>query len=476
MKIKIKAMVRRRHHGQRGQSIVIAIACVAGLLAAAGSAVDMGSLYYASQQLQVATQESALAGAAVLGDQTAAAAIAQAVSFSAVNGDQNARSNLTNVTMVSGYPQVKCLTTTGIVCSASPADANAMVVSQQATVPTTFLKVIGISSLSITATATASAKGGYNGPYNVEIILDTTHSMNDTDSDSQCNNTRLSCALAGIRTLLSTLSPCAAGLKSCGTSSPAETATVGTNVANAVDEVGLMVFPGLASTAQVPNDWACPAVNPAITSYNNGPVYQIIAFSSDYRTSDSSPLNASSDTVIAVGGGCSRGVAAPGGEGTFYAGVIDTAQAQLVANARPNTKNVMILLSDGNASATGKPGCGASGSGNMAGCVTNYPATQECHQAITEAQKASAAGTIIYSVAYGAEASGCTTDTSPKITPCQTMQAIASSSLNFFSDYTATGGTSSCISSSRPTSNLNQIFQEIAGDLTVARLIPNNTQ
>ena len=111
----------------------------------------------------------------------------------------------------------------------------------------------------------------------------------------------------------------------------------------------------------------------------------------------------------------------------------------------------------------------------MAGSATSYPATQECHQAITAAQNAAAAGTTVYSVAYGAESSGCTTDTSPAITPCETMQQIASSPSNFFSDYTATGGTSSCVSASRPTSNLNQIFTQIAEDLTVARLIPNNT-
>jgi hypothetical protein len=55
------------------------------------------------------------------------------------------------------------------------------------------------------------------------------------------------------------------------------------------------------------------------------------------------------------------------------------------------------------------------------------------------------------------------------------MQAIASSAQNFFSDYTQSGSSSTCISGSQPTSNLNQIFTDIAGDLTVARLIPNNT-
>jgi hypothetical protein len=55
------------------------------------------------------------------------------------------------------------------------------------------------------------------------------------------------------------------------------------------------------------------------------------------------------------------------------------------------------------------------------------------------------------------------------------MQQMASSSSYFFSDYTATGGSSSCISASQPVTSLNQIFQVIAGDLTFAKLIPNGT-
>jgi len=105
-----------------------------------------------------------------------------------------------------------------------------------------------------------------------------------------------------------------------------------------------------------------------------------------------------------------------------------------------------------------------------------YPSTkQECHQAITAAAAAASAGTLVYTVAYGATSSGCTTDTSPTITPCQTMEQMASSTSFFYSDYTATGGSSTCISASQPVSGLNQIFQAIATDLTVAKLIPNGT-
>ena len=106
-------------------------------------------------------------------------------------------------------------------------------------------------------------------------------------------------------------------------------------------------------------------------------MYEIVPFSSDYRTSDTASLNASSDLVIAAGGGCSSGVAAPGGEGTFYAGVIYAAQSALAtaAAARPNTKNVMILVSDGEANATASEGMETANAGAADG-LPNYDAVQ----------------------------------------------------------------------------------------------------
>lgn len=468
------SVARPMRAAKRGQALVVTMVAFVAMVGMTGVAVDLAHVYSDYQRLQNATQAAALAGATVMSNGSASSVTTAASDFSAVKGDDNTVSDLTNVTMVSGYPKLECLTSIGTICSAYPSGDNAIQVSEQASVPTTFLAVLGITSLPITATATAAAGGGNNSPYNIEIVLDTTHSMNDTDSDSQCNSSRISCALAGIRTLLNTLSPCSATEASCGTASnttvaattPSAPATSAANVSNPVDQVSLMVFPGLSSASQVPDDYACPTVNPTSTPYNNGPIYQIIGFSSDYRTSDTATsLNSKSDLVITAGGGCSSGVGAPGGQGTFYAGVIDVAQASLVANARTNTKNVMVILSDGDANAT---------STQMGGTTTSYPSTQECNQAVTEAQKAAAAGTIVYTVAYGAEASGCTTDTNPTITPCQTMEEMASSSQNFFSDYTASGGTSSCVSAAHPTTNLNEIFTEIGESLTVARLIPNS--
>lgn len=51
--------------------------------------------------------------------------------------------------MATGYPQLKCLTSTGVSCT-GPDSANAIVVKQQATVPLIFGKVFGMSSTTIT--------------------------------------------------------------------------------------------------------------------------------------------------------------------------------------------------------------------------------------------------------------------------------------------------------------------------------------
>jgi len=55
------------------------------------------------------------------------------------------------------------------------------------------------------------------------------------------------------------------------------------------------------------------------------------------------------------------------------------------------------------------------------------------------------------------------------------MEDMASAPQYFFSDYNQSGSGSTCQSASQPTTNINQIFGQIANDLTVARLIPDST-
>jgi hypothetical protein len=480
-----ESFLRRAHKDQRGQVLAVVLVMLVVLLGFAAFVVDFGLIYISYRELQTSTDAAALAGAEVLPNSTATTT---ATLYSGVSGNKNSYSNLPNVTMVSGYPKLKCLTTLtnqGIACVA-PANANAIQVMQQVSVPLTFARLVGANSVTLTATASAAMRGAAPAPYNVVIVVDSTASMNDSDGGSNCTGSRESCALAGVQILLGELSPCGASLSSCGQAT-------GGQVTNPVDQVSLLTFPAV-TTATTADDYNCGGSTPTIepyplptapsyTTYSNLPkgtpttTYQVVNFSSDYRTSDTATsLNTSSDLVLAANGktGCT-GLQAIGGEGTYYAGAIYSAESLLVAQqaANPGTQNALILISDGDASATSAALPGASTKSGL------YPSTvQQCHQAITAAQWAATqgvGGTKVYAVAYGAEASGCSTDTSPTISPCQTMQQIASSPAYFYTDYTSSNN-GGCVSASQPTTNLNQIFTEIAGDFTVARLIPDNTQ
>jgi hypothetical protein len=235
-------------------------------------------------------------------------------------------------------------------------------------------------------------------------------------------------------------------------------------------------------------------------------------FFSDYRTADtpgtvpmSRTLNTSSLLVKMLGGASNcGGLATPnydGDEGTWYAGAIYAAQAALTAEkvANPGSTNVIILLGDGQANAqqanmqssskTGGPSLTSSGT---------YPSYKDdCQQAIIAAQKATKAGTVVYAVAYGSESTGCgvsggsstATDTTlvatgtnapftlSTLTPCMTMENIASNMSKFFSDYMQSGSGSTCKNTKDTENNnsLNAIFKLIAGGLGSARLIPNGT-
>lgn len=121
----------------------------------------------------------------------------------------------------------------------------------------------------------------------------------------------------------------------------------------------------------------------------------------------------------------------------------------------------------------------------------------ECQQAIVAGQKAALAGTRVYAVAYGSEQTGCgsgSTDShndvttvtlaSPpnvswsgasNLTPCLTMENIASDIQYFYSDFNQSGSgrDSTCISPYSST-NLNNIYLAIAASMQEPKLLPNN--
>ena len=501
-----KSFLRRAHEDQSGQVMGMLWVMMFLLFAFAALVVDFGRIYFSFRELQTSTDAAAMAGAQALPTSaTAAAAESQALLYSGVAGNKNAYPNLPGVTMTYTPECLTTLTSEGILCAASPAGYNAFQVTQTVSVPLIFAGILGARPVTLSATSTAAMRGSQPVPYNVAIVVDSTQSMTQSDGGGNCAGSRESCALGGVLTMLQALSPCGSTLSSCGAVT-GNSSGGGGQVPNPVDQVTLLTFPAV-TTASANDDYKCPTGTPTIepyplptppgyTTYSNLPgsipatTYQIVNFSSDYRTSDAATsLSTSSDIVIAAGGntGC-RGLQAIGGQGTYYAGVIYSAESVLLAQQaiNPNTQNALILISDGEAQATCttivKNVCTA---GPLVGASTNsgvYPSTvQQCHQAITAAQwaaqqnaaGATIKGTKVFAVGYGAESSGCTTDTNPSITPCQTMQQIASNSTYFYTDYTST--TNGCVSASQPAKTINQIFTAITTSFTVARLIPNNT-
>jgi hypothetical protein len=140
----------------------------------------------------------------------------------------------------------------------------------------------------------------------------------------------------------------------------------------------------------------------------------------------------------------------------------------------PGSLNALIVLSDGDADSTDIT---ASNGQKLNNPVGTYPSTtNECQQAITAAKYATNAGTTVFVVAYGAATKGapsyCKSDTSGAlkgVSPCTELQDMATSSADFFTDK------GSACTSSTGGLVLADIFKNIAGQLTVARLIPNNS-
>jgi hypothetical protein len=532
-------MLRRFIREESGQVLPISAMMFLGLMGMAGLTIDVGHVMYCDRALQGVADSAALAGAGSMRTATTSAAvIATATSFAATAGSVNARPNLPSVTMVSGYPALKCLTALknqGMACLGT-VPYNAIQVKEQAVIPMYFAELLGMKTMTVTRTATAAARGASASSYNVAVIVDTTLSM--AYPDANCGSTQIKCALSGVQVLLQSLSPCAASLTTCTTSNGV--------ASSSVDRVALFTFDNVDSntasidtncTTSIPSPttkngyWStssngstinyvmptAPSGSTSVTAYSGVPsamgysfptvgassytpatsdyatypmtlgtaTYQLTNFLSDYRVSDTATSLNPDSTLVTTAGGKSNcnGMSVPnyaGVYGTYYAGAIYAAQSALAAEkaANPGSNNVIIILGDGDSTA---------GHTNGKNTVMASPATSngvypswigECGQAVTAAQYATNHGTTVYSVAYGASSNGCSSDrnagSNPNISPCDTMAGMASSPNYFYSDYNLTGSNSNCIAGQSITS-LSDIFTSISGDLTTARLIPDGT-
>jgi len=493
---------------QDGQILPWVALLMLSFLGLCGLIIDFGRGLIVRRQLQSATDAAALAAAQQMPDGDYAGS---ARSFSAHSSGSNAASGYTADAPTITTLCVAFLKSQGLPCSGS-AGAHAVQVYQSATVQTWFAGMLGFRSVKISAISTAAMRGSKPLPYNVAIILDTTPSMNNSDSNCGSGATQLTCAEGGVQQLLANLAP-------------------------SVDNVSLFTFPNVLAT-ETSRDYDCSSsANPtavpytfpstSATSLSTMPytanwytptaymTYQITGFLSDYRASnDATSLQTTSNLVKAAGGKSGCVGMSTTNENTYYAGAIYAAQAALVAEQRlkPGSQNVIILLSDGNATAkeNNPGGSFQAGSNDMvtgaqsttvATSSGSYPSWYgQCSQGVDAANYAktypgdSSNATKFYSIAYGALASSksanswtgdpgaCSSDrhsyvSHPNISPCAAMQAMASSASTFFSDYYLPGSDSGC-QASGPTNtitSLSSIFKTIAYDLTSVRLIPNDS-
>jgi hypothetical protein len=453
--------------------------------------LDLGHAYVCFRDLQASTDAAALAGAWEMAQPNATATtVKQYVSnFSSYSpggssNGANANPNLPSPTVTTNLACVSALTST-IPCASSSTGDNAIQVIQTTTVPTLFIRMLGMLgvkaplSITLSAVASASMRGASASQYNVAIVIDTTSSMGSSDSDANCGNTRIYCALQGVQSLLVGLSPCSAGSSS-------------STCKSAFDTVSLFTFPNIQAN-QATDDTACPSSNPTIPAYSTpvpgatwsaptgtSPTYQVTGFLDNYLSTNQAggSVSTSSGLGIATGASTARncsGLQTPGGDGTYYAGAIYAAGSALAAaqKANPNSQNALIILSDGAANTSKMTAT----NGETLTSTGVYPSLHDqCQQGVTAAQAVAAQpNTTVYTVAYGAStASGqCTTD--PTLTPCAAMLAMASSPSDFYSDATASQNKGQCTSSVNPNLTLNQIFVSIYDQFTVAKLIPNTT-
>ena len=523
MTFDIKSLLNRAIKEQHGQVLPWVAFMMLMFLGMGAFVLDVGHGYYCYRQLQSATDAAALAGAQSLQASNTGTIVS---SFGATTGGLNANPALTinganSVSMVPGYPRYACLGSAYTPASCSgPNTANAIQVKQQALVPTFFAQVFGIKQLTISAVATSAIVGARNEPTNIAIIIDTSASMTTVDTNCTLSGKsaeRIVCAEQGVATLLASLSPCNTAL-GCG--------TVTNGVAqNPLSQVAIFTFPNVTQgTANLEYD--CSSSNPTVpvysfptynsTTYAGGyssgsstATYQITPFLSDYKATNSgTTLVTSSDVVLTTGSGklsgsSCPGMAAPGGDGTYYAGVIYAAQAALTQQAASETSsnpnlqvsNVMIILTDGEANASSskmasKTVSGATVNynnpwptgGGATSSITNYPsAIDQCQQAVAAANYAKSQGTQVYTIAYGSESSGCTTDSTgpqPNITPCNVMAQMASpnttKTVYFYSDYQQSGSSSTCVSPGSSVTSISGIFQQISTNMLTVRLLPES--
>jgi len=384
--------MRTRLGNEQGQTLIITVMFLVILLGFCALVLDVGHAYLAQRRLQSSVDAAALAGADSLPDLAAANASASQYG----QGGSNTPNGVDNVQMA---VSMKCLT--GVPGCTT---ANSVTVKETGSIQTYFAGLFGIPTFNVTAQATACSPCG-SKPLDIMLILDRTGSMctTDTGADDHPACTDMQNARNGMETFLSLMDP-------------------------TLDHVGLAVLPPAPTNGSL-----CAAQNPNYVTPNDR--FVVVPLSNNYATSTGNLLPGS-PLVSAINCMQASGT-------TAYANAIDSAQAELVRDGRPNTQRVIVLLSDGAAN-TG-PTSYANNS--------PYRATP-CHQGITSSLAAQSAGTLVYSIGYDVGHDVCKnangSNEAPGITALQALTGIASSG-NYYNQPNA--------------AQLNTIFANVAADL-----------
>jgi Flp pilus assembly protein TadG len=319
--------------GPSGQTLPLIVVFMLTLLLMCGAVIDIGNAYRVKQALQASADAAVAAGAGNLPNTAAANSAAH-----------NLSAESTGKNRIPGVPNVTANIT--LDCSTSPnfcSPANTVHITETANIPTYFLRLIGINSITESVHAQAcSPCGGL--PLDVMIVLDRTNSMVLNGSPKLAN------AKAGVLAFLSGMDP-------------------------TIDYVGLVVLPPAPSTLQ-----AC-STNIDQLYQDTTPAYLIVPLSNTYATSMGN-LNTSSPLVSTVN--CLHG----GGATAFTPG-IDAAYQELQAHGRQGTQKVIVFLSDGEANM-----------GPQWYPSTSPYLTNPCKSAIDNAATMKANKVLVYTIAY----------------------------------------------------------------------------
>jgi hypothetical protein len=179
---------------------IVGVGGMLSMLGVAGLTIDVGHAYVVRGQVQNAVNAAGLAAAGYVyntDNLTTAATVAN--TYLTDNPIPGLTATSKSVTTVCR----NIMETPPWTCTTNPT-ANAVVVTETVSMPTSFMRVFGHNSLTVAATATASMIGAQQ--WNLAVIEDLTGSMGNTDS--KCGMSQFECTLNGLQGFLAKANPC----------------------------------------------------------------------------------------------------------------------------------------------------------------------------------------------------------------------------------------------------------------------------